>query len=154
MPRQTAPIARLAAALFAALLLPLPLAAQERSPAPSGAEAYIIEPADGAVVQSPLTVRFGLRGMGVAPAGIEFAHTGHHHLLVDVEELPPLDQPIPADDRHIHFGKGQTEVSIELTPGRHSLQLLLGDHLHRPHDPPVLSPRIHVTVEGKAGDAR
>ncbi len=154
MPRPSIPTASLAVPLILALLLPLPLAAQERSPAPQGAEAYIIEPADGAVVQSPVTVRFGLRGMGVAPAGIEFAHTGHHHLLVDVEELPPMDQPIPADDRHIHFGKGQTEVSIELPPGRHSLQLLLGDHLHRPHDPPVLSPRIHVTVEGEAGDAR
>ena len=143
-----------AVVLSLALLLPLPLFAQERSPAPEGAQAYILEPADGAVLSSPVTVRVGLRGMGVAPAGIEFAHTGHHHLLVDVDELPPMDQPIPADARHIHFGKGQTEVSIELPPGRHSLQLLLGDHLHRPHDPPVLSPRIHVTVRGGDGDAR
>ena len=121
--------------------------AQDRTPSPPGAELYIVSPTDGATVTSPVTVRFGLRGMGVAPAGVETARTGHHHLLVDVEALPPLDEPVPADAQHIHFGGGQTEVSIALPPGRHTLQLLLGDHNHIPHEPPVVSPRISITVE-------
>jgi hypothetical protein len=139
--------------LFAALLL-APLQAAERSPAPQGARVYFIAPQDGETLSSPVTVRFGLEGMGVAPAGIAFADTGHHHLLIDVDELPPMDEPIPADPRHVHFGKGQTETAIELPPGRHSLQLLLGDHMHRPHDPPVLSERITITVTGGDEPAR
>jgi hypothetical protein len=119
--------------------------AQERTPSPEGAKLYIISPVDGAAVENPITVRFGLRGMGVAPAGVATAATGHHHLLVDAE-LPDLDRPIPSDDRHRHFGGGQTEVSLELAPGTHTLQLLLGDRNHVPHDPPVLSPRITVIV--------
>jgi hypothetical protein len=119
--------------------------AQERTPSPEGAKLYIISPVDGAAVESPITVRFGLRGMGVAPAGVATAATGHHHLLVDAE-LPDLDRPIPSDDRHRHFGGGQTEVSLELAPGTHTLQLLLGDQNHVPHDPPVLSRRITVIV--------
>ena len=111
------------------------------------ARAYIIAPADGAVVSSPVTVVFGLSGMGVAPAGTDRANTGHHHLLIDVAELPPLDQPIPSDQHHRHFGGGQTEVTLELAPGQHTLQLLLGDHLHRPHQPPVLSEKITITVK-------
>lgn len=139
--------------LFAALLV-APLAAAERSPAPEGARVYFIAPQDGETLTSPVTVRFGLEGMGVAPAGIAFAETGHHHLLIDVDELPPMDEPIPADLRHVHFGKGQTETTIELPPGRHTLQLLLGDHMHRPHDPPVLSERISITVTGPDDAAR
>jgi hypothetical protein len=139
--------------LFAALLL-APLQAAERSPAPQGARVYFIAPQDGETLSSPVTVRFGLEGMGVAPAGIAFADTGHHHLLIDVDELPPMDEPIPADPGHVHFGKGQTETAIELPPGRHSLQLLLGDHMHRPHDPPVLSERITITVTGGDEPAR
>jgi hypothetical protein len=123
------------------------LAAAERSPAPQGAKVYFLAPTDGAELSSPVTVRFGLSGMGVAPAGIAFAETGHHHLLIDVVELPSMDAPIPADARHVHFGKGQTEASVELPPGRHTLQLLLGDHTHQPHDPPLLSERITVTVK-------
>jgi hypothetical protein len=119
--------------------------AQERTPSPEGAKLYIISPVDGAAVENPITVRFGLRGMGVAPAGVATAATGHHHLLVDAE-LPDLDRPIPSDDRHRHFGGGQTEVSLELAPGTHTLQLLLGDQNHVPHDPPVLSRRITVIV--------
>jgi hypothetical protein len=111
------------------------------------AQVYIISPADGAKVRSPFVVRFGLKGMGVAPAGIEFAGTGHHHLLVDAAELPPKGKPIPADDQHRHFGKGQTETELSLPPGKHSLQLLFADHLHVPQDPPLVSPKITVTVK-------
>ncbi|HRQ64761.1 MAG TPA: DUF4399 domain-containing protein [Xanthomonadaceae bacterium] len=121
--------------------------ALERRPAPEGAEVYFIQPKDGAVLpHGPIKVKFGLRGMGVAPAGIDFRHTGHHHLLIDLDQLPDFDQPIPADARHVHFGMGQTETTIELAPGTHTLQLLLGDWLHIPHDPPVLSERITITV--------
>lgn len=117
-----------------------------RTPAPQGVTLYIISPADGARVASPVTVRFGLNGMGIAPAGIAMAGTGHHHLLIDAPP-PPSDQPIPADERHVHFGKGQTEASVTLSRGRHRLQLLLGDHLHVPHEPPILSAPITITVE-------
>jgi len=117
-----------------------------RTPAPKGVEVYFISPKDGETLKSPVTVRFGLRGMGVAPAGVAMENTGHHHLLIDAA-LPPLDQPIPADANHVHFGKGQTEATIALTPGRHTLQLLLGDHLHVPHDPAVASKPVTITVE-------
>ena len=117
-----------------------------RTSSPAGAELYFISPADGEVVTGPFIVRFGLRNMGVAPAGVDAADTGHHHLLVDTE-LPPPDQPIPNDDQHRHFGKGQTEVSLELAPGRHTLQLLLGDFAHMPHEPPLVSKRITITVK-------
>jgi hypothetical protein len=93
-----------------------------------------------------VTVRFGLRGMGVAPAGVAMENTGHHHLLIDAAP-PSFDQPVPADANHVHFGKGQTEASVTLAPGRHTLQLLLADHLHIPHDPPVMSKPITITVE-------
>lgn len=117
-----------------------------RTPAPESARVYIISPADGETVSSPLTVRFGLSGLGVAPAGTEAENTGHHHLIVDAE-LPPFDAPIPADDNYIHFGGGQTETTLELAPGSHTLQLILGDWSHVPHDPPVFSERITITVE-------
>lgn len=118
-----------------------------RSAAPAGAKVYFIAPADGATVPRSFTVRFGLSGMGIAPAGIPMEHTGHHHLLVDVDALPPEGQPLPADARHIHFGKGQTETTLTLEPGKHTLQLILGDHLHIPHQPPVVSEKITVVVE-------
>jgi hypothetical protein len=145
----------LAGALCAALVLAAwlsapPAAAQaptpQRTKAPEGVRLYFISPKDGETVKSPLTVRFGLEGMGVAPAGVDQPATGHHHLIVD-SDTPPLDRPVPTDANHIHFGKGQTETTIELAPGRHTLQLLLGDHAHMPHDPPVVSERITVTVE-------
>lgn len=116
------------------------------APLATAQEVYFIEPADGAVVENPVRVVFGLRGMGVAPAGIEYENTGHHHVLIDVDELPPPGQPIPADDQHVHFGGGQTEATLELEPGTHTLQLLVGDHLHRPSDPPLASERITITV--------
>ena len=119
----------------------------ERAPAPEGAELYFISPADGETVRSPVTVRFGLRGMGVAPAGVSKPHTGHHHLLIDTE-VPSYDEPLPSiPGKILHFGGGQTETSVELPPGRHTLQLVLGDHNHVPHDPPVVSKRIAITVE-------
>lgn len=116
-----------------------------RSPAPADTRVYIISPLDGATMSSPITVRFGLSGMGIAPAGVAMANTGHHHLLIDIE-LPPLDQRVPADEHHLHFGKGQTETVVTLAPGKHRLQLLLADHLHLPHDPPVVAEPIMITV--------
>ena len=111
------------------------------------AQVYIISPTDGEVVSSPLTVRFGLQGMGVAPAGVDRPNTGHHHLLVDLVELPAAGSPIPADEQHIHFGGGQTETTLELAPGKHTLQLIMGNQNHVPHDPPVVSERITITVK-------
>lgn len=113
--------------------------------APASAEVYIIEPRAGAVVGESFVVKFGLRGMGVAPAGVEIANTGHHHLLID-DPAVDLTAPLPASDQVIHFGKGQTETVVTLTPGTHTLQLLLGNHLHVPHTPPVMSEPIRVTV--------
>ena len=133
---------------FAALLtavIAIPALAGE-TPAPAGAEVYFIEPADGATVSNPVTVIFGLKGMGVAPAGVEKDKTGHHHLLIDTG-MPDLDSPIPSDDNHHHFGGGQTQTSVELAPGTHTLQLLLGDWSHIPHNPPVASEVITITVE-------
>jgi hypothetical protein len=108
-------------------------------------ELYFIEPADGATVSNPVRVVFGLRGMGVAPAGVAAPNTGHHHLVVDAD-TPPAGKPIPADAAHLHFGGGQTETRLVLAPGKHTLQLVLGDHLHVPHQPPLVSRRITVTV--------
>lgn len=121
--------------------------AQERTPSPRGAEVYIISPADGALVKSPVTVRFGLKGMGVAPAGIAFENSGHHHLLIDADPPADLGQPVPTSDKFVHFGKGQTETELKLAPGKHTLKLVLGDHLHVPHAPPVISRKITITVE-------
>ena len=117
-----------------------------RTPAPAGANVYIISPADGETVSSPVTVKFGLSGMGVAPAGVVKPKTGHHHLLIDTG-LPALDTPIPADANHKHFGGGQTETVIVLPPGKHTLQLIMGDMIHIPHEPPVTSQAITITVK-------
>ena len=121
-------------------------AALPRTAAPAGAMVYFISPENGARVTSPVTVRFGLRGMGVAPAGVTNPNTGHHHLLVDTD-LTPDNLPIPNDDKHRHFGAGQTEVELTLPPGQHTLQLVLGDALHIPHQPPVRSEKITITVQ-------
>jgi hypothetical protein len=138
--------------LLSAALLVLDWAvAQERTPSPKGAEAEIISPADGATLTSPVRVRFGLKGMGIAPAGIAFENSGHHHLLIDTEAPKDLSQPVPTDANHVHFGKGQTETEVQLAPGKHTLQLLLGDHLHVPHSPPVLSKKITITVTAPPG---
>jgi len=116
------------------------------APAPQNAQVYFIWPADGAVIHGgKFWVRMGLRNMGVSPKGINLPNVGHHHLIIDAE-LPPMDQPIPSDRNHLHFGAGETEARIELPPGKHTLQLLLGDRDHRPHDPPVVSKKITITV--------
>lgn len=134
-----------AAAIAAALALP---AVAGDTPAPEGAEVYFIDLEDGATVSSPVTIRFGAKGIGIAPAGTDAANTGHHHLLVnETLEGKELDQPIPADENHVHFGGGQTQTTIELPAGTHELQLVMGDHNHVPHEPPVMSERITVTVE-------
>jgi hypothetical protein len=122
-----------------------PAAPAGPKPAPAGAEAYIISPADGAVVSSPVTVVFGLRGIGVAPAGVPRTDAGHHHLLVDTG-LPTPGVAIPSDLSHRHFGGGQTEAAIELEAGTHTLQLLLGDEGHIPHEPPITSEQITIEV--------
>ena len=130
------------------LVLCLALApAWARTPAKPGANLYIISPAHGETVTSPVHVRFGLQGMGVAPAGVDRPGTGHHHLLIDVDKLPPLDRPLPKDARHRHFGGGQTETLLELSPGRHTLQLILGDRNHVPHQPPLVSRKIVIEVK-------
>jgi hypothetical protein len=116
------------------------------TPAPQDAFAYIVWPTDGEVIPGgDFVVLFGLHGMGAAPAGVEKEYTGHHHLLIDTD-LPPLNEPIPSDDNHIHFGRGQTEYHITLPSGTHTLQLLLGDADHIPHTPPVMSEKITVQV--------
>lgn len=142
--------------LLAALFAALPAAAMAQgTPSPEGAKVYFVNLADGATVKSPVTVVFGLSGMGVAPAEIEKPNTGHHHLLIN---RPPFGEgefgaeefelSVPAnDDNHRHFGGGQTEVTLDLPPGQHTLQLVLGDHGHVPHTPAVVSDRITIMVE-------
>ena len=127
------------------LVLAMPALAGE-TPAPRDAKVYIVSPEDGATVSSPVKVVFGLSGMGVAPAGTEKDKTGHHHLIINAG-LPPLDEPIPADKNYRHFGGGQTEVMLELPKGSHSLQLLMGDQNHIPHNPPVTSDTVVITVK-------
>ena len=116
-----------------------------KSMSPEGAMVYIISPADGDVVAETFTVKFGLKGMGVAPAGTDKAKTGHHHLLIDAKGTPDLSKPLGKDVKH--FGGGQTEVEISLAKGKHTLQLILGDKLHIPHNPPVTSKVIHIEVK-------
>ena len=116
-----------------------------RSPRPAQARVYFITPKDGEKLKSPVVVRFGLEQMGVAPAGVDKPDTGHHHLIIDAE-VPPPSLPVPKSDHYLHFGGGQTQASVELAPGKHTLQLLLGDHNHVPHDPPVVSERITIEV--------
>ncbi|PQV54121.1 DUF4399 domain-containing protein [Paraburkholderia sp. BL21I4N1] len=143
--RRTALCAILATALACVVSRAATAAAQ--TPSPPGAEEYIIWPPDGAVIHGgKLWVRMGLRNMGVCPKGVVFPNTGHHHLLIDTD-LPPLDQEIPSDRNHLHFGAGETDARIELPPGKHTLQLILGDHNHVPHVPPVYSKKITITVQ-------
>ncbi len=131
----------------AAPAAPVAAGAAGLTPSPPDAAVYFVYPSNGAVIFPKSTIRFGLRNMGVAPAGVEKANTGHHHLLIDAPP-PALDKPIPNDLNHLHFGAGQTEKKITLKPGKHTLQLVLGDFQHVPFDPPVLSERIEVTVSG------
>lgn len=130
-----------------ALVVLSAVSAQERTPSPKEAVVYIISPADGAMMTNPVTVRFGLKGMGIAPAGIAFETSGHHHLLIDTAAPADLGQPLPTSDKVVHFGKGQTETALKLAPGKHTLQLVLGDHLHVPHEPPVISKKVTIEVK-------
>ncbi|MBI6764437.1 DUF4399 domain-containing protein [Pseudomonas syringae] len=118
-----------------------------RTVAPEGAEVYIISPKDGETVTSPFKVQFGLKGMGVAPAGVDVPETGHHHLLIDVKDQPSMNAPLPVSDNIRHFGKGQTETEINLPPGQHTLQLLMGDKGHMPLNPSVESKKITINVK-------
>jgi len=138
---------RLIPALTACALAAMALA-QDRMPAPAAAEVYFISPENGAIVHGPFTVRFGLKGMGVAPAGVKFDNTGHHHLLIDTDlsELN-LDAPLPVTDKILHFGKGQTETSLTLPPGKHTLELVFADYAHMPFNPPLHSQKITITVD-------
>jgi hypothetical protein len=122
------------------------LAQVPKTKAPDTAVAYFQSPKDGETVTSPFTVRFGLKGMGIAPAGVNQPNTGHHHLLIDVDK-PNLDAALPVTETIKHFGAGQTETELTLPPGKHTLQLVLGDALHIPHDKPVMSPKITITVK-------
>lgn len=124
----------------------LPAAAQDLTKAPAGAAVTILEPKNGATVSSPLTVKFGVSGIELAPAGSDKPNSGHHHLLIDAKLDDPKG-PIPADDHHKHYGKAQTEASVELAPGTHTLQLVLGDKNHLPFDPSIQSEVITVTVK-------
>jgi hypothetical protein len=119
-----------------------------RTAAPPNAQVYFIWPGDGAVIHGgKFWVRMGLRNMGVAPKGTDLPNTGHHHLLIDTDLPRNMNEPIPNDRKHLHFGAGETEARVELPPGKHTLQLLLGDKDHIPHDPPVVSKKITVTVK-------
>jgi len=118
----------------------------QRTPAPQDAYVYIGWPNDGQTLSAGrIKIWFGARNIGVAPAGVTFANTGHHHLLIN-EPMPPLDEPIPNTKNHLHFGAGQTEAFIDLTPGTYTLQLLMGDAEHVPHDPPITSKKITIHV--------
>ena len=134
-------------ALTALILTASGIALAERTPSPPGAEVYIVSPKDGAKVKGPVTVVFGLKGMGIAPAGIKFDNTGHHHLLIDTDPPADLSLPMPASEKSVHFGKGQTETTMTLPPGKHTLQLVLADSLHVAHEPAVISKKITITVE-------
>lgn len=133
--------------LLSSLVQCMPVAALAgNTPAPQDAYLYILWPTDGARVKGAFWCRFGLRNMGVTHAGDKTPNTGHHHLLIDVDEPLDPNEPIPNDKKHLHFGLGQTEARIELPPGRHTLQLVLGDAEHIPFDPPITSKKIHITV--------
>lgn len=125
---------------------PLQVLEMPRTPAPEDARVYFINLQDGDIVASPLTLQFGAENITIATAGSYEPATGHHHLLIDAD-LPPLNQVFPANDNHVHFGGGQVETTVELEPGTHTLQLLLGDGHHVPHEPPVMSEKITITVE-------
>lgn len=142
--RSTKKTLAVVAGFMTALGLSAALMAQP-SAAPEGAQVYIVSPQHGDTVGTSFTVVFGLANMGVAPAGIAMPNTGHHHLMINMAELPDLGQALGADV--MHFGLGQTQATVTLEPGEHTLQLMLGDHLHVPHNPPVMSEKITITVE-------
>ena len=130
-----------------AVLAATGLAQVPKSKAPENATVYFLSPKDGETVSSPVTIRFGLKGIGVAPAGINQPNTGHHHLLVDMAKEPDFNGALPVTDNIRHFGGGQTETELTLPPGKHTLQLVLGDYLHIPHEKPIVSQKITITVK-------
>lgn len=132
--------------LAALLALSCTAAFADQMASPPGAKVYIIAPRNGATVKSPVTVEFGLKGMGIAPAGVKFDNTGHHHLLIDADMPADLTQPLAANEHVVHFGKGQTEAEVTLTPGKHTLQLVFADYTHTPFKPNVASRKITITV--------
>src|SRR6516164_8221103 len=135
-------------ALLLGSLVLLPTAAVAQGlPTPKDASLYIFSPKDGATIGGPFWCVFGLRGMGITHAGDQFPNSGHHHLLVDVDEPLNPSEPIPQDKKHLHYGAGQTQALIELSPGRHTLQLVLGDAKHFPFNPPLVSKKITITVK-------
>jgi Domain of unknown function (DUF4399) len=141
--------------LSASLLLLLPKAASaQETPAPKDTVLYFISPIDGASVRGAFDVRFGLKNMGVTHAGDPYPNSGHHHLLIDVDQPLDVKEPIPRDKNHLHFGAGETETRIELPPGDHTLQLVLGDAKHYPFNPPVVSDKISITVISERGHAK
>jgi hypothetical protein len=134
--------------LLAVALASLPsLAVAQGKAAPKDAVLYFVWPQNGAVIKGAFWCRFGLRNMGVTHAGEDYPHSGHHHLLIDVNEPLNVNEPIPQDKNHLHFGAGQTEARIDLPKGRHTLQLVLGDAKHYPFDPPLVSQKITVTIK-------
>jgi len=140
---------KLLASLILPVLLLVTILASAHSP-PANARIFFIGIENGAVVKSPFTVKFGIEGFGITPAGTtgKIRHkAGHHHLLVDVDQLPDMDAPIPRDEHHLHFDKGETETMLALPPGTHTLQMLLGDEEHEPQDPPLISKKISIKVE-------
>jgi len=134
-------------AVLAGLLLGTSMLATAATPAPKGAEVFIVSPEDGATVPQEFKVRFGVKQIALAPANDRTPNTGHHHLLIDVDKLPAAGTAIPSDANHMHFGMAQTEATIKLAPGKHTLQLELGDFVHVPFDPPIVSKKITVTVK-------
>jgi len=137
----------LVSALAIACLGGMVFAQVPKTKAPEGAKVYIISPKNGDTVTSPFTVQFGLKGMGIAPAGVTSPNTGHHHLLVDVAQMPDLNVPLANNENIRHFGAGQTEAELTLPPGRHTLQLVFADYLHIAHEKPVTSEKITITVK-------
>ena len=135
-------------ALLLGGLVLLPTAAVAQGlPAPKDAFLYVISPKDGATISGPFWCIFGLRGMGISHAGDQFPNSGHHHLLIDVDEPLNPSEPIPQDKKHLHYGSGQTEALIYLSRGQHTLQLVLGDAKHFPFNPPLVSKKITITIK-------
>lgn len=125
---------------------PVATGTMPRTPSVEGTSVFFVSPRDGDIVTNPVILNFAVSGMQVVPAGDTTPMSGHHHVIIDAE-LPPMDLPIPADANHIHFGDGSSTTEVTLEPGEHTLQLIFADHLHIPHDPPVVSEPITITVE-------
>ena len=133
--------------LIIIIFLSQPVLGNDRSYSQDERKLYFISPFNGETVASPVVVEFGIKGMAIVPAGEDKPMSGHHHLLINVDSLPDMNMPIPANEKHLHFGKGETDTTITLPKGNHTLQLLLGNYMHVPHKPPLLSEKIEITVK-------